>query len=51
MFFLDLDWGKSGFIGVALNFFAETAMKRDSGAPAADIAKDFARDKARLCID
>lgn len=51
MFFLDFGSGKSGFIGVAFSFFAGTAMKRDSSAPEAGIAKDFARDKARLCID
>ena len=48
MFFLDFGSGKSAFIGVAFSFFAGTAMKRDADAPAAGIAKDFARDKAPL---
>ena len=50
-FFWDFGSGKSGFVGLAFSFFAGTAMKRDFGAPEAGIAKDFARDKARLCID
>ena len=51
MFFFAFGWGKSGFIGVTFNFFAAPAMKGHSGAPEAGIAKDFAPDKARLCID
>ena len=50
-FFWGFGSGKSGFIGAAFSFFEGTAMKRDSGAPAAGIAKDFARDRAHLCID
>ena len=50
-FFWGFGSGKSGFIGVAFSFFEGTAMKGHSGAPEAGIAKAFARDKARLCID
>ena len=50
MFFWDFGWGKSGFIGLAFSFFAETAMKSHSGAPEAGIAQDLRAIK-RLCID
>lgn len=50
-FFWILAGENQALLGLPLAFLRRQRMKGHSGAPEAGIAKAFARDKARLCID